>query len=485
MINTEIERGNDIVFRTLAMIKLMYNVLKKPEDNADSFFEKVKFFQKIESIDKQNFHEVWRDSLLQLLVDADIPLMKENVFKIKHPDIDLMNADPNQIAICNLIDLTDVELVKYFGLYCRTVTYVEKDNLLLLKYSPVIYETGWNRLALMCRGKVIDLETWKIVTYPFDKFFNLNEVESTKEDRIRDLISKAEHIYISDKKDGTLIAISNYQEKPLITTTGAFENIYIDLATKLLQKNHPYIYSHFPKGFTYLFELIAPETHQCVQYNGDRRLILIGIRRHDTMELLQRSDMEQIAAMHNLNITEQENLSLDEMLSRVGDKDVNKEGWVIRIKSKNKPEQMVKLKYNEYFMLHCIHSGISPKRFYNFYVFENIDERLGHMTKGAQEAALSMIEQININRSKIEEAAITLAKECCNDLGIDIEKEIDREEQFTVHKHLSSIIGKRAALCPLAIKYIRTKSLKYAFFNLRYEKYIAMVEALAQEDHRG
>ena len=142
MINTEIERGNDIIFRTLSMIKLMYNVLKKPEDNADSFFEKVKFFQKIESIDNQNFHEVWRDSLLQLLIDADIPLMKENIFKIKHPDIDLTNADPHQIAICKLIDLSDVELVKYFGLYCRTVTYVEKGNLLLLKYSPVIYETG-------------------------------------------------------------------------------------------------------------------------------------------------------------------------------------------------------------------------------------------------------------------------------------------------------------------------------------------------------
>lgn len=480
MINTEMERGNDIIFRTLSTIKLLYNVLQKPEHNADSFFEKVKFFQKIESIDNPNFHEVWRDSLLQLLVDADIPLMKENIFKIKHPEVDLMNADPDQIAICTLPDLNDVEVVRYFGLYCRTVTYVEKGNLLLLKYSPVIYETGWNRLALMCRGKVIDLETWRIVTYPFDKFFNLNEVLSTKEDRIRNLIANSKEVYVSDKKDGTLIAVSNYQEKPLITTTGAFENIYIDLATKLLQKQHPDMYDRFPKGFTYLFELIAPETHQCVQYNNDRRLILIGVRRHDTMELLSREEMEQIAAMHNLDITEQEELSLDEMLSRVGDKDVNKEGWVIRIRSKDGLEQMVKLKYDEYFMLHCIQSGISPKRFYNLYVFENIEERLGRMTKGAQEAALSMIEQININRSKIETAAIKIANEFCEGLGIDISQSLDKKQLRIVYDKLFQTKGKKAALCPLIIKYIRTKSLKYAFFNLRYEKYVGMVEAMEE-----
>ena len=159
------------------------------------------------------------------------------------------------------------------------------------------------------------------------------------------------------------------------------------------------------------------------------------------------------------------------------------ESLIKELKDLNKTTYDVK--YDEYFKLHAIHSGISQKRLYNQYVFEDIEKHMERMAKGTQEAVLSLIEQININRSKIEEAAIALAKECCNDLGIDIEKEIDREEQFTVHKYLSSITGKRAALCPLAIKYIRTKSLKYAFFNLRYEKYIAMVEALTQEDHRG
>lgn len=484
MKNEELVFGNDIIFRTMSCIDLFYKKLSGNSPRSKSYYEKILFFQEIKDVKWPYSAETSRTILHNLLRDAEIPLLKENVYKIQHPDADLSTTDRSLIEAADIRTLTDTEIVNYFGLYCRTVTFVEKDDLVLLKYSPAVYETGWNKFALMSRGKVIDRKYTTLVTYPFDKFFNLNEVEITKEKNIRNLISTAKSVYVSDKKDGTMIAVSNYHGKPLITTTGSFDNIYIDIADKLLQK-HAELYNNFPTGYTMMFELIAPESHQCVYYGDERKLILIGIRSHETLNLLSRNDMEDMAKDYGLEITEAEPLGLDEMISRIGDTDVNKEGWVIRICQANGSERIVKLKYDEYFKLHAIHSGISQKRLYNQYVFEDIEKHMGRMAKGTQEAVLSLIEQININRSKIEEAAIALAKECCNDLGIDIKKEIDREEQFTVHKYLSSITGKRAALCPLAIKYIRTKSLKYAFFNLRYEKYIAMVEALTQEDHRG
>ena len=43
--------------------------------------------------------------------------------------------------------------------------------MLLLKYGKTIWNTGWHNFAKQCRGKVIDLNTRKIVVYPFNKFF--------------------------------------------------------------------------------------------------------------------------------------------------------------------------------------------------------------------------------------------------------------------------------------------------------------------------
>lgn len=481
MRNEQLVVDNDIIFRTMSCIDLFYKKLSGNSPRSKSFYEKIRFFQKIEDVKWPYSPETSREIIQNLLMDAKIPLIKENVYKIQHPDADLSTTDPALIDTADLRTLTDTQLVNYFGLYCRTVTFLEKGDLVLLKYSPAVYETGWNKLALVSRGKVIDYKYKTMITYPFDKFFNLNEVASTKEERIRALISNAADIYVSDKKDGTMIAVSRYNDKPLITTTGAFENIYIDLADKLLQQ-YPDLYNDFPAGYTMLFELIAPESHQCVYYGDERKLILIGIRSHETLNLLSRKDMEDTAKDYGLEVTEQENMNLDEMLSHVADLNTNKEGWVIRIRQKNGSEEMVKLKYDEYFKIHCIQSGISPKRFYNLYVFENIHERLGNMAKGTQEAAMSMIEQININRSKIEATAIRLAKEFCKEIDIDVAKNLDKDQLKMIYDKLFQTKGKKAALYPLVIKYIRTKSLQYAFFNLRYEKYTAMVEALEECD---
>ena len=60
-------------------------------------------------------------------------------------------------------DLTDSALLDYLVTVLRTISWVEKDNLLLVKYSKTIWNTGWHNLAKQCRGKVFDLNTWEIV----------------------------------------------------------------------------------------------------------------------------------------------------------------------------------------------------------------------------------------------------------------------------------------------------------------------------------
>ena len=40
----------------------------------------------------------------------------------------------------------------------------------------------------MHRGKIYNLETMEVVSHPFDKFFNLNEVDETKQEVIQEYI---------------------------------------------------------------------------------------------------------------------------------------------------------------------------------------------------------------------------------------------------------------------------------------------------------
>ena len=70
-----------------------------------------------------------------------------------------------------------------------------------MKYSKIIWEIGWSKLAKQCRGKVVDINTREIVSYPFNKFFNLDEVEETKQDKVKELLEK-EGVKISVTETG-------------------------------------------------------------------------------------------------------------------------------------------------------------------------------------------------------------------------------------------------------------------------------------------
>ena len=56
--------------------------------------------------------------------------------------------------------------------YCIKVT--EKEDLVCLKYSQI--DSDFNEpLVRECRGIILEKDTWKIVCYPFKKFFNYGE----------------------------------------------------------------------------------------------------------------------------------------------------------------------------------------------------------------------------------------------------------------------------------------------------------------------
>ena len=292
-------------------------------------------------------------------------------------------------------DLTDSQLLKYLSIVLRTVTYLQKGDLLLLKYGKTIWNTGWHNFAKQCRGKVIDLNTRKVVVYPFNKFFNLNEVEETKEDYIVDLLNKAKAVYVTDKKDGSAIIITNYNGELIINTNGEFQNDQIRWAKKLLVEKYGFFYNNVPEGYTFIFELIHPENKIVLDYGNEESLYLLAIRDLSTLKLFSYPELERVAKKFHLDITESfEYTDLYTFIEKTQNETENiKEGWVFRVITET-DDIMFKLKYQEYFRLSRIKNTPSLKKVYTLLQSGNLDDVLSVADSSIQDSVLSDVQVI-------------------------------------------------------------------------------------------
>lgn len=287
-------------------------------------------------------------------------------------------------------DLNDWQLLKLLSIVLRTINYTQKDNLLLLKYSKNIWNTGWTNLTKECRGKVIDLETRKVVVYPFDKFFNLNEVEETKLEKVVENLDNADYISVTDKKDGSAIIVTNYKGNVIINTNGEFENIQIELAKKLFIEKYLYFYNNIPEDFTFIFELIHPENRIVLDYGSEKKLYLLAIRDLKTLRLLKYNELQTFAKNNFLDITESfEFTNIYDFIDKTQKetKDV-KEGWVFRVITNN-TDFMFKLKYQEYFNLARIKNIPSLKRIYILLISDKLDDLVSISESDIKESILN------------------------------------------------------------------------------------------------
>ena len=474
----QLEADNNIIFRTFKWLDFLY--LKYCDGTATSYFERMKQLQHVENIELPNTHA---GAIRMLLTEAEIQKMHENIYKIRHPEDDMSQVSQEDINLTDLFDLTDTQLVNYFALFCRTVTVQEQGDLVLLKYSPVIYETGWNKLALMCRGKVIDMKNRVIVSYPYDKFFNLNENDNYKDSLIAELMDNAKDIIVTDKKDGSLIAVtrrSSLDEDFLITTNGSFDNMHINLAKKMIDEQYPTFKKYAAAHKTYIFEIIHPDDSHCISYGDTKKMYLHGIRNLDDYTLASYEEMQRAAERFELDLIEREYLDLDTMKEKVHETNANKEGWVVRIIGHDGSEKIVKIKYDEYFVIHRLRCGVNVKKVYNHYVFvQDIQDMLPLMMPDIKDATLSVIEEINISRQKISARVAEVAQKLANTVNVPLGCELTKEEKKAFWEASLSLKNTPdGPWAPLALKYSTYGSVEWDVAHLRYERYLELVESL-------
>ena len=164
-------------------------------------------------------------------------------------------------------------------------------KLVMLKYDQLSSDF-YNAIVKECRGLILDAETFEVVSYPFNKFFNYGEPYMDDVDW--------RTAYVTEKIDGSIIKIVNLDGNFLISTNGMIDafkcnlpgnvgcpfNTFGELVMEGF-KHYGITAEDFPRlfapGFTYIFELTSP-WNQVVVHFDETKVSFLGMRDNVTLK---------------------------------------------------------------------------------------------------------------------------------------------------------------------------------------------------------
>jgi RNA ligase len=252
-----------------------------------------------------------------------------------------------------LADIMDVgELDRLVAEHYITRRPNDAGYLVLHNYTEkATFDRVWTPETRQCRG-IISTRDGTIVARPFDKFFNIDESEET---RIDVLESRPGPIDITEKLDGSMIAVWFYDGSWHTSTRGSFTSSQAQAAAWWLA-GQPSKLVDILEEFTLLCEWCAPDNRVVLKYDT-ADLVLIGARLTSTGTDLHYEQLRHVANLAGLRITPHTTDSLAELAAARGDR-IGMEGWVARWPNGFR----VKIKTQDYLRLHRLVSNFSVSR---------------------------------------------------------------------------------------------------------------------------
>ena len=246
----------------------------------------------------------------------------------------------------------------------------EDGKLIGFKYSlQTVYDHAWDEITLCCRGIVFDRATGDIVAWPFNKFFNTEEIwtEDGQLAEVGKILQKLGHGYepkmtrffrAMDKIDGSLGILFYYDGKWIIKTGGSFNSDQAKWAQKWIDKcvGQEILDRYLDYGWTYCFEIVTKEDPHVCHYDYEG-LVLLGAldENHVESEMI---DIVEIAGRIGVRYSKMKEFkTYQEMVKYARALDVDHEGFVVTFDSGFK----VKVKGMEYLSKFHMISGITKK----------------------------------------------------------------------------------------------------------------------------
>lgn len=329
-----------------------------------------------------------------------------------------------------------------------------QDNKILLNYridspkdSPIVNE---------CRGLILDKDTFDIIYYPFNRFYNYGEGYAANIDW-----NTAE---IFEKLDGTMCAMFwdefNNQwkvstrnmiyaegvinENPILKTKDrSFSDLFWEI---FYEKN--LILTGFVKYLTYSFELCSLENKIVKEYK-ERDIYLLTIKDNKTGEEYTQKDIDWIQSKNifgNVSRPKQYSIStltLENVIDLFKDLQAQDEGFVVCDKYNNR----IKVKNPKYFALSAIkNNGNIEKNIIQFIIKGERDEFLSYFPEYTE-----VYDRLNDKYHEIASSALRI---------YDLHKDKESQKEFAL-----SIIEHPMSSLLFQLRAKRYKNLREAIEN--------------------
>lgn len=313
-------------------------------------------------------------------------------------------------------DLEFLELIKlgYDANHTRlTIKYKQIPNNAKTEQGIAVWDAYGGKLR-DCRGITFDLKTGEIILYPFEKFFEIDQVEESSLENVQKAISKAKLIEFSEKLDGSLTSMRWYNNALVIGTMGMNESELIEQIKKDVTKEIIQMCKDHPER-TFIFEELETENTHVVQYKPEELgLYLLGYRDMNNYYLSTYKEAIELAKKYNVRHTTVKETTLEkeaEVLSR--ESGYNREGCVINIDG-----WRVKLKSEDYKVLHFTRTAIGIKEIIKNIANDSFDEIYENLSETNKLKAQQIIQY--------KERVLSNAKEMIKNAPED------RKEFFTI-----------------------------------------------------
>lgn len=221
-----------------------------------------------------------------------------------------------------------------------------KDRRIIFKYTP---SSDFSlEIVREARGLILEDKTWKVLCYPFKKFFNYGEPYADKIDW--------ETATVETKHDGSLIKVYFYDGKWRVATNGTIDAEDAELNSSYYKnfkelfdvavKNSNFDYNKLDINCSFLLELCSSENHIVVYYDKPQ-LFHIGTRSNLTLE--------EVEVDIGVEKPKQWKLSnLEECIDMVKTFGLKTEGFVVKDKNYNR----IKIKSQDWVAAHKISSSL-------------------------------------------------------------------------------------------------------------------------------
>lgn len=209
-----------------------------------------------------------------------------------------------------------------------------------------VWESGWNSATLACRGLVTHAVTGEVISRPFKKFFNLNQIEALG------TIDFDTPVEVTEKMDGSLaILVPTPDGGYIVSTRGSFYSEQAIWATKYYANNHQNFTPN--PNWTYLFEIIYANNRIVLSYDFEGLVMLGAIDKVTGLSI----PLREASCGWDGRVTEVHSYkSLREVIASGERNDF--EGFVIH---DTKSDVRVKVKHENYIKLHRYMTNTTEK----------------------------------------------------------------------------------------------------------------------------